>query len=469
MNRRYQGFRNKIFLLVFLAGHVCFAQHLWSMFQHDPQHTGRSEYSGPASPEEKWHFDISTTEGLSSPAIASDGTVYVGSMGGQCLHAINPDGSEKWTFDCSFISSSPCIDLAGTIYFGAGMSLYAVYPNGTEKWQYPTGGPIIRSSPVFVSDGVIYIGSCDSCLYSINSDGTFNWKYPTNGMIVSSPAIAHDGTIYIGSCDGKLYAINSDGTLHWDYNTGGEIYSSPAINDSGIIYFGSLDSYLYALNPEGSLKWRVLCGAPVESSPTIGSDGTIYIGADDGYLYAVSPDDSIKWQFRVGDYEVYASPIVGANGTIYIGSHLSSILYALNPDGTEKWQFIPLSGLYSSFALDDDNSIYFQTSSPAYLQVVCEESKMGENRSNSMEFECLEIIPSIYSNQVEIVLDIPSKKHLRLDIYDNTGRQVESILNRVVNQGHYKFIWSVPISNGTYFVILRNNGRILAKKLIKIG
>ena len=50
----------------------------WPMFRHDPQHTGRSPYSGPTTPELRWSY---TTGAMieSSPAIGADGTIYVGS------------------------------------------------------------------------------------------------------------------------------------------------------------------------------------------------------------------------------------------------------------------------------------------------------------------------------------------------------------------------------------------------------
>jgi hypothetical protein len=68
----------------------------WPMLQHDPQHTGRSPYVGPASPTLKWRYERDSK--LFYPAIGTDGTIYVGSYGGY-LYAISPDGKEKWRFD----------------------------------------------------------------------------------------------------------------------------------------------------------------------------------------------------------------------------------------------------------------------------------------------------------------------------------------------------------------------------------
>jgi outer membrane protein assembly factor BamB len=45
----------------------------------------------------KWSFQTGGPI-RSSPAIGSDGTIYVGSSGSAKLHAINPNGTPKWDF-----------------------------------------------------------------------------------------------------------------------------------------------------------------------------------------------------------------------------------------------------------------------------------------------------------------------------------------------------------------------------------
>jgi outer membrane protein assembly factor BamB len=85
----------------------------------------------------QWSFDTGGSL-LTSPAIATDGTIYIVSAGK--LYAINPDGSEKWSFSSGYIDNSPSIGADGTVYVGSGdNNLYAVYPNGTENWSYPLG------------------------------------------------------------------------------------------------------------------------------------------------------------------------------------------------------------------------------------------------------------------------------------------------------------------------------------------
>jgi outer membrane protein assembly factor BamB len=226
---------------------------------------------------------------LSSPAIGTDGTIYVGS-GDSKLYAINPDGTLKWSYSTrGAVDSSPAIGTDGTIYVGSGDSmLYAINPDGMLKWSYDEAGGGIFTSPAIGTDGTIYFGAYDGKLYAISSNGKPKWSCCETGDIIywSSPAIGVDGTIYVGSGDSMLYAISSNGKPKWSYATGDRVFSSPAIGTDRTIYVGSGDRNLYAINPDGTLKWSYSTGGAVDSSPAIGTDGTIYFGSWDYKLYS---------------------------------------------------------------------------------------------------------------------------------------------------------------------------------------
>ena len=71
--------------------------------------------------------------------------------------------------------SSPAVATDGTIYVGStDTRLYALDPNGNIKWIYETGDQLV-ASPAIGSDGTVYIGSADRQLYAINPDGTLKW------------------------------------------------------------------------------------------------------------------------------------------------------------------------------------------------------------------------------------------------------------------------------------------------------
>ncbi len=291
-----------------------------------------------------------------APAVAADGTVYVGSDDG-CLYAVNPDGSLKWQYRAGTVRSSPVVADDGTVCFGsASKHVYALQPDGTVEWTYKTRGEV-RSSPAIAADGNIYCGSRDNYLHALASDGTEKWCYDTGSNVESSPAIGSDGTVYFGSNNNHIYALNPDGTLRWRFATGDDVLASMGIGPDATIYVGSEDNYLYAFNPDGSLKWRYGTDADVESSPAIGSDGTVYFGSNDNYIYALNPDGTLRWRVATKG-NVTSSPALAADGTVYCGSW-DNYLYALNPDGTLKWRCRAGRDIRSSPAIGPDGTVYF--------------------------------------------------------------------------------------------------------------
>jgi hypothetical protein len=113
----------------------------WPMFCHDVRHTGRSPYAPSGNtPVLKWRIKPSTGSIQSSPAIAQDGTIYIGTSITTVMdsfYAIYPDGQIKWGFFINeWVHSSPAIAADGTIYVGSDNGkLYAINPDGTEKWK----------------------------------------------------------------------------------------------------------------------------------------------------------------------------------------------------------------------------------------------------------------------------------------------------------------------------------------------
>jgi DNA-binding MarR family transcriptional regulator len=126
------------------------------------------------------------------------------------LYALFSNGTLRWkvqTWD--IVKSSPAIDSDGNIYIGSD-GLRAYTPNGILLWDYETND-LVTSSPAVDLHYTRYFGSNDDHLYALNlTNGELKWKYQTGGDVTSSPAIGSDGTIYVGSDDNFLYAIGGN-------------------------------------------------------------------------------------------------------------------------------------------------------------------------------------------------------------------------------------------------------------------
>jgi outer membrane protein assembly factor BamB len=255
-----------------------------------------------SSPAEEWHYPATNIwriqvglRNQSTPALATNGVIYVTGWEGR-LHAINPDGSDRWVFRFGTETvSSPAIGADGTVYFGSrNRRLFAVDPNGNKRWDFKTGG-WVDASPAIGTDGTIYSGSFDKFFYALSPQGKEVWRFATKGAITGSAVIDAGGRIYFGSHDRKFYALNPDGTKHWDFITGGAIVSSPAVGREGEIYFTSVDGKLYALNSDGSLRWTSQTGGISSASPVLDGDDTIYLSVNTNHC-AISSTGRMLWK-----------------------------------------------------------------------------------------------------------------------------------------------------------------------------
>jgi len=322
----------------------------------------------------KWAFaTLSTaTAGniVGSPALAPDGTVYIGvevgastspAQSGQ-LFAINPNGTLKWSLPMpDWVDATPAVGPDGTLYFGGWDGKFqAVAPDRTVKWTFTAGG-FIASSAAIGADGTLYFGSGNGNLYALTPGGVLKWFFPTGDWIDSSPAIGPDGTIYFGSWDKTIYALRPDGTLRWKQATLGNVASSPAIASDGTVYVGSRDLYLYAFAADGTPRWRTGLGDAIEASPVIGADGTVYIITTGARLYALNPDGSERWRYPAATAAplapVYSTPAVRADGSIVLSTS-NNALIVLRPDGTELWRAAMDDWSDSSPVIAPDGTIY---------------------------------------------------------------------------------------------------------------
>ena len=223
----------------------------------------------------------------SAIAIGPDGTIYVSAklntvvapaLPDGCLKAFNPiDGSEKWsvTFPSSNAEQGgPAIAADGTIYLGSiGGRMRAFNPaNGAELWQYPLAeNPAIGQIevvPAIDNNGRIYFGTTGTTgggmFYVLNSDGTEAYTPISLGTSITSAAtIGSDGTIYVASTNtalpigagrGRLFALQTTATglasTNWpmyaiNASHAGHISTTPTTNTTVVSNFAS---YTWANN-----------------------------------------------------------------------------------------------------------------------------------------------------------------------------------------------------------------------------
>ena len=226
---------------------------------------------------QKWNFTPTplTRQPVSTPAIGTDGTIYVGySAPGKgppfppnsliVYYALNPNGTQKWQTDITvpglFTLASPAIGSDGTIYVTSGGNFVAINPDGTQRWSGGGSSNTFTGSPAIGADGTIYDGTTSfmsiigGSFFAFNPSGSVKWIFngPSTCCVggFGDSAIGADGTVYLGGLQGigshfvpYLYALNPDGSQRWRVAGPG---AAPAIGADGTLYV-AIDS-LYAIH-----------------------------------------------------------------------------------------------------------------------------------------------------------------------------------------------------------------------------
>jgi outer membrane protein assembly factor BamB len=363
----------------------------WPQRGGGPRHTGRSPHDGPASATLKWAAQLGGggAQVRSSPAVAADGTVYVGSSTGE-LRAVNgTSGRTRWAWAAAgALHASPALTAGGLVVVGSyDHAVYALDAgSGALVWNLTTGGAV-ASSPALTADGGVVVTSWDGKVRCLDAaTGGLRWAATVGIAMDSSPAVDDAGrAVYVGAWSGRVHALNaSTGAALW---TAGPwvayrgVSSSPALAPAAagggpapLVYVGCDDGKVRALNATtGAVVWAQTTGDRVFSSPAYldrgsgGGDGSgaappppplVVVGSVDGTVYGLdAATGALVWAAPTGG-PVYSSPSIDARGAVYVGSD-DGRLYALNgPTGAALWSAPTGGPVASSPALGANGAAY---------------------------------------------------------------------------------------------------------------
>ena len=373
--------------------------HIWPMFQHDAQHTGRSSFVGPGiseNPQITTLIGGSDTDWFYAPMIGSDGTLYfVGTVNGQeGIYAFTSDETQRWFYPSLLAYTHPlAITEDGSIFASIdverykNVSLVLLSSDGILRWKtflvdwYPVGYPVADANGTIYFLASAYSGNFGR-LIALNPDtGEFKWFYEIPGYQgQQTPAISKNGVIYF-SQGNTTFAINTDGTEKWrisfpSSDPGGSIAKTPTISNDGTIYvvvsrLGVVDhpevTLLYAINPDGTEKWSKY-GSGFAGPVTIDFDGNIYTagGGPDWtgtwrtVLYGFDSQGNYleNWPLELGPVGLPPLLVVDREGAIYglFGEHT---VKAFNRNGTQIWSLVLQEGRrYDLLSIGKDGALY---------------------------------------------------------------------------------------------------------------
>ncbi|MCG8375564.1 MAG: PQQ-binding-like beta-propeller repeat protein, partial [Chlorobiales bacterium] len=271
-------------------------------------------YSLDDGGNKNWEFDLGKCIKAPpwcpyNPSVGSDDTVYINGYSGiSYIYAVNPNGTEKWSYTDDSLSifqvTHPvAIDSAGQIYFAAnshgaedGGFAYCIEDNGTNAalvWRSlriasQEGGTEFSSALAFNSDqSTVYVINRDTLFAFDTSDGSLRWQFGTplitgddvyirSGAAVDENDVLYFGTKTFSNTQSVYYALKDNGassTILWERDDlNSDFYNVSMVGNNNVLYVGSENSGLHALDrTTGDSLWSctVPYGADIVHSPGV--------------------------------------------------------------------------------------------------------------------------------------------------------------------------------------------------------
>ncbi|KAI8479672.1 hypothetical protein Bbelb_425720 [Branchiostoma belcheri] len=183
-----------------------------------------------------WSFKAGGSN-WSSPVLSPDGQSVLFSCQDSHIYTLQADtGTPVSTFDVGKehdgIDSTPAIATDGTLFVGTnGGSVVAVdIEKGELRWERKLRGEVL-SSPTLDNEGNLYIGTSGGQVLKLKqTDGTTVWQTPAGDAVISSPMLDAHGRVFVGSNSGFVLAISGEtGQVVWKVETEGPVVASPLI------------------------------------------------------------------------------------------------------------------------------------------------------------------------------------------------------------------------------------------------
>lgn len=292
------------------------------------EETTTTTEEGPAA---AWTRDIKVTSGIS----VREGTVFLGDASGR-LHAMAPDGTDRWTVDLEApVRSLRFAD--DTIYAMtgsrsgpnlAGSMVHAVERDGSEtRWSYTVQASSRTAVLLGEADGVLGVGlrndyiqkSGESTFGLDAGDGTEVWRQETGDI---NEGAAGPNTIYAGHYTGVTAFDPATGEQRWTHP---ENYADAPILLSGVPIMAA--DKVVARDPEsGDVRWTY--GEGVDLAGAYAAYGRVH--ARGAVIAALDVEGTELWRYEKGGW-------VSGQTAEYLFGDDEGRIFVLTRDGQEVW------------------------------------------------------------------------------------------------------------------------------------
>ncbi len=364
------------------------------------------------------------------------------------------DGGSNWIQRTTGDGGYTIVDPVNTNY------VYGQYVNGSIQRSNNSGVSFTNITPASSTGGLFYnpyeiapgdhntivFGRADIWKTTNAQTATTSsgWTQIATTTIVggSVSAIGISATdinkIYIGTSNGRIL-VTTDNGANWSTQTGYPYVSDFIVDNTNdnICYatLGGTGTTHVLKTTNGGVNWTNITG----NLPNIAANSIVmrtlsprmlFVGTDFGVFQSTNEGTNwISFSSGLPMVEVYDMKYKQTIGMILVATH-----------GRGCWTF----NLNSTLGIDPFGEI------PAQY-------KLSQN------------YPNPFNPVTNIAFDIPKYNHVRLEIYDISGKKIDELVNQNLNAGHYQVQWDASkYSSGTYISKLTTQDFSATSKMLMI-
>ena len=214
------------------------------------------------------------------------------------LYSVRQDGTVLWRVRAKRkIYSSPAVASDGTIFVGAqDHRMYGIERTGAIRFASDLGNDI-DCAPSIDERGAVYVGLDGGSIASVDqTTGRVAWKADVGGHVRLGLTVtrSHDVVAGVYGPSPKVVCVDGKtGEVLWSFAVPGTganehgVHGSPVEDRDGNLYFGGQDNAVYSLTASGELRWKVGTGGDMDAPIVLVADGVLLAASDDGKVYRV--------------------------------------------------------------------------------------------------------------------------------------------------------------------------------------
>jgi len=222
----------------------------------------------------------------SSPALSSDGVVFVGSNDGS-LYALNDGLTLRWRLEMGGLVGSPALW------------------NAEQAEAAASGSAATHVAPAWSPSTMLFVGSSNGHVHGLRVADAFSaWSFDMRSSVSGPPVVAtlpHGADrllhlVLLSSFDGRIVAVDAfTGALRWQrFLQQGQ--AGPLAVSEGLVYVGTSAGALFSLDARsGRTLWVdfpcVCNGSLATAAPAVDPERrVVHVGSSEGHVYAYRID-----------------------------------------------------------------------------------------------------------------------------------------------------------------------------------